>query len=81
MSPADNKTFAAHVHNPSLHEIADLRVGKKTDALYGYVEKLYKQDRPLRLLLIAAAKQIYRAAGESALRPRLTLASGRRPPN
>jgi hypothetical protein len=44
MSPADGKTFAAHVHSASLHEIADLRLGKKTDELYGYVEKLHNRS-------------------------------------
>ena len=43
MSPAGSKTFAAQVHSASSREIADLRLGKKTDELYADVEKLYKQ--------------------------------------
>jgi len=30
----NSKVFAAYLHNAGGHEIADLRLGKKTDALY-----------------------------------------------
>src|SRR5829696_7710821 len=37
------KVFTAPLHSTSAHEIADLRLGKKTDALYVQAEKLHKQ--------------------------------------
>jgi ParB/RepB/Spo0J family partition protein len=39
----NSKVFAAYLHSTSAHEIADLRLGKKTDALYAQAEKLHKQ--------------------------------------
>jgi hypothetical protein len=39
----DSKVFAAYLHSASTHEIADLRLGKKTEELYADAEKLHKQ--------------------------------------
>jgi ParB/RepB/Spo0J family partition protein len=39
----NSKVFAAYLHNAGAHEIAELRLGKRTDALYGKAEKLHKQ--------------------------------------
>ena len=39
----NSKVFAAYLHGASAHEIAELRLGKKTDALYAQAEKLHKQ--------------------------------------
>jgi ParB/RepB/Spo0J family partition protein len=38
----DNKVFAAYLHS-SAHEIAELRLGKKTEQLYAEAEKLHRQ--------------------------------------
>ena len=35
--------FAAYLHSASAHEIAELRLGKKTEQLYAEAEKLHKQ--------------------------------------
>ena len=35
--------FAAYLHSASAHEIAELRLGKKTEQLYADAEKLHKQ--------------------------------------
>ena len=35
--------FAAYLHSASAHEIAELRLGKKTEQLYAQAEKLHKQ--------------------------------------
>src|SRR5215207_1916269 len=37
------KVFAAYLHSASAHEIAELRLGKKTERLYTDAEKLHKQ--------------------------------------
>jgi ParB/RepB/Spo0J family partition protein len=39
----DAKVFAAYLHTASAHEIAELRLGKKTEQLYADAEKLHKQ--------------------------------------
>jgi hypothetical protein len=39
----DHKVFAAYLHSASSHEIADLRLGKKTEQLYAQAEKLHRQ--------------------------------------
>jgi ParB/RepB/Spo0J family partition protein len=39
----DSKVFAAYLTTVSANEIADLRLGKKTDQLYAEAEKLHKQ--------------------------------------
>ena len=39
----DGKVFAAYLHSASAHEIAELRLGKKTEQLYEEAEKLHKQ--------------------------------------
>jgi hypothetical protein len=39
----DSKVFAAYLHSASSHEIAELRLGKKTEQLYAEAEKLHKQ--------------------------------------
>jgi hypothetical protein len=39
----DKKIFAAYVHSANAHEIAELRLGKKTEQLYTGAEKLHKQ--------------------------------------
>lgn len=39
----DRKVFAAHLSTVDSREIADLRLGKKTDQLYAEAEKLHKQ--------------------------------------
>ena len=39
----DKKVFAAYLHSASAHEIAELRLGKKTEQLYADAEKLHKQ--------------------------------------
>ena len=39
----NSKVFAAYLHSASSHEIADLRLGKKTEQLYEHAEKLHKQ--------------------------------------
>jgi ParB/RepB/Spo0J family partition protein len=39
----NSKVFAAHLQSASSHEIAELRLGKKTDELYARAEKLHKQ--------------------------------------
>ena len=40
---ANGKVFAAYLHSASAHEIAELRLGKKTEQLYADAEKLHKQ--------------------------------------
>jgi hypothetical protein len=37
------KVFAAYLHSTSSHEIAELRLGKKTEQLYADAEELHKQ--------------------------------------
>src|SRR4051812_31293612 len=39
----ERKVFAAYLHSAGAHEIAELRLGKKTEALYQEAEKLHKQ--------------------------------------
>jgi hypothetical protein len=39
----DGKVFAAYLHSASRREIAELRLGKKTEQLYADAEKLHKQ--------------------------------------
>jgi hypothetical protein len=39
----DKKVFAAYLHSASAHEIAELRLGKKTEQLYADAEKLHRQ--------------------------------------
>ena len=39
----DRKAFAAYLNRLSPHEIAELRLGKKTDAAYKQAEKLHRQ--------------------------------------
>src|SRR4051812_31836601 len=39
----DRTVFAAYLHSASAQEIAELRLGKKTEALYAQAEKLHKQ--------------------------------------
>jgi hypothetical protein len=39
----DGKVFAAYLHSASSREIADLRLGKKTEQLYEQAEKLHRQ--------------------------------------
>ena len=39
----DSKVFAAYLHSASAHEIAELRLGKKTEQLYAEAEKLHRQ--------------------------------------
>jgi hypothetical protein len=53
MSRTGSKPFAAYLHSVRSHEIADLRLGKKTDELYAHARSC--ADRPLRQLLIALA--------------------------
>lgn len=46
MSRTGSKPFAAYLHSVRSHEIAVLRLGKKTDELYAYCEKLRKLRQP-----------------------------------
>jgi hypothetical protein len=39
----NSKVFAAYLHGVSAHEIAELRLGKKTEQLYVDAERLHKQ--------------------------------------
>src|SRR3954452_19289788 len=39
----DGKVFAAYLHSASAHEVAELRLGKKTEQLYADAEKLHRQ--------------------------------------
>jgi hypothetical protein len=39
----NSKVFAAYLHSASAHEIAELRLGKKTEQLYENAEKLHRQ--------------------------------------
>src|SRR3954449_12703048 len=39
----DKNVFAAYLHSTGAHEIAELRLGKKTEQLYAEAEKLHKQ--------------------------------------
>lgn len=39
----DSKVFAAYLRSVSAHEVAELRLGKKTEQLYADAEKLHKQ--------------------------------------
>src|SRR5215211_2910490 len=39
----NSKVFAAYLHSASSHEIAELRLGKKTEQLYADAEKLHRQ--------------------------------------
>jgi hypothetical protein len=39
----NGKVFAAYLHSAGSHEIAELRLGKKTEQLYADAEKLHKQ--------------------------------------
>jgi ParB/RepB/Spo0J family partition protein len=43
MRETGDKTFAAYLESASSHAIAELRLGKKTDALYAEAEKLHRQ--------------------------------------
>jgi hypothetical protein len=77
MSRTGSKPFAAYLHSVRSREIADLRLGKKTDELYAHARSCASRstatpaaDRP--------GKHLYRAAGESAL-PVAPHLAGRRP--
>jgi hypothetical protein len=39
----NSKVSAAYLHSASANEIAELRLGKKTEQLYAQAEKLHKQ--------------------------------------
>jgi len=39
----NSKVFAAYLHTAGAHEIAELRLGKKTEQLYSEAEKLHRQ--------------------------------------
>jgi ParB/RepB/Spo0J family partition protein len=39
----DGNVFAAYLHSASAHEVAELRLGKKTEQLYEQAEKLHRQ--------------------------------------
>jgi len=39
----NGKAFAAYLHSADAHEIAELRLGKKTEQLYAEAEKLHRQ--------------------------------------
>src|ERR671923_257148 len=39
----NGKVFAAYLHSTSTHEIAELRLGKKTEQLYAEAEQLHRQ--------------------------------------
>ncbi len=43
MSHTGGKTFAAYLHSAGAHEIAELRLGKKTEQLHAQAEKLHRQ--------------------------------------
>src|SRR5919109_3340695 len=43
MRETGDKTFAAYLDSASSHAIAELRLGKKTEALYAEAEKLHRQ--------------------------------------
>jgi hypothetical protein len=43
MRHTGDKTFAAYLQSASSHEIAELRLGKKTEQLYAEAEKLHRQ--------------------------------------
>ncbi|MCW2985515.1 MAG: hypothetical protein JWR63_3085, partial [Conexibacter sp.] len=43
LTHGDSKVFAAHLSTVDSREIAELRLGKKTDELYAEAEKLHKQ--------------------------------------
>jgi hypothetical protein len=43
MRETGDKTFAAYLESASSHVIAELRLGKKTEALYAEAEKLHRQ--------------------------------------
>jgi hypothetical protein len=44
LTPAgDDRVFAAYPHAASTHEIAELRLGKKTEQLYAEAKKLHRQ--------------------------------------
>lgn len=43
MTHTGGKTFAAYLHSASAHEIANLRLGKKTEQLYAQAEGLHRQ--------------------------------------
>ena len=43
MSHTGGKTFAAYLHSAGAHEIAELRLGKKTEELHAQAEKLHRQ--------------------------------------
>jgi hypothetical protein len=43
MRETGDKTFAAYLETASSHEIAELRLGKKTEQLYAEAEKLHRQ--------------------------------------
>jgi hypothetical protein len=43
MQHGNSKAFAAYLHSVSPHEIADLRLGKKTEQLYAQAEKHHRQ--------------------------------------
>ena len=45
----DSKVFAAYLHSASAHEIAELRLGKKTEQLYARGREAAQAARPLRL--------------------------------
>ena len=45
----DGKVFAAYLHSASAHEIAELRLGKKTEQLYAQSREAAQAARPLRL--------------------------------
>ena len=45
----DGKVFAAYLHSAGAHEIAELRLGKKTEQLYARGREAAQAARPLRL--------------------------------
>jgi hypothetical protein len=40
---SDSKVFAGYLHSASAHEIAELRLGRKTEQLYAEAEKLHRR--------------------------------------
>ena len=80
----NGKVFAAYLHSASAHEIAELRLGKKTEQLYARRREAAQAARPLRLR--AAAGPLHRrrrrpgARRRRADRVRARPADHRRPP-
>ena len=80
----NSKVFAAYLHSASAHEIAELRLGKKTEQLYARGGEAAQAARPLRLR--PAAGPLHRggrrpgARRRRADRVRARPADHRRPP-